>query len=651
MEEGTKRNAVGAALLGSQFEDMGTAAALGVDTAKYSMEDFEGAMDSVSGKTETLEGKLTLLWRGFLSGVASALDWINEYINVVLQADTVTQSLLGTIIAVTGAVIIWNLGLKAAIGLVWSLITALNAKIVALRVAAGSFASLTLAGQALLATMGLLVVVFAALAVGKAVSEFLKMREAMKAAEEAQKNLIENSKKWREEMESFKDFQMPEGLTGKTQEELVELQRNIVKARLYWITMRNELEKKAAETTILGKSTDEAKEAQKELEKVNRKINDLTGQLKKTGDASKEIKKVNEATKLSAKQMEEFEKAAKKAYEEATKEAAKYAKQVIDFEEKIKYARLSTEDKLRELGRKGLDEEQIWADKKLQAEEKLTAAKIALREQDYKQAEKLAKDAENLYADLAVEITKDDAVVKTIEQTKKVALAGVKETGSFIESVYTEQRDNAKKMQDDYTKSAETIKASLDQLAEAKKAKIAPEIDDAALKKAQDEINELTKDEIKIIKVKTVEAKSIGGVAGFSSGGKLPGYSRRDTIPALLTQGEWIINALSSRTIDNILPGFMAAINRVKSPADLSNILAKFAGGFSKFRNGGFAMPMPRVSSQCHCRGSIWRIIRRSDTPGGNAQGVGETEKTRITGGIISWTNSSGTQHRRQTQY
>jgi len=597
MEAGTKRNAVGAALLGSQFEDMGTAAALGVDLAKVSMEDFAGSMESVGAQYDTMTAKGQLVWRGFLSALSEVVEYLNTYINIIIKSDKTTQFLVGTVAALTAATLAWNLGMKTAVGLIINVIAGLNAQIVAARAAAGSFSALTVAGKALLVTMGALVVAFAAIAVGKAISEFIKMREAMKQAEESQNNLIENSQRLRKEMEEFKDFEMPSDITGKTQEELQELQQSILKARLYWVTMRNELEKKSEEKTILGRSTEEAQAAQKELEKVNKRISGLTEQLKKTGDSANEITKVKEATKLSAKEMETFEKAAKKAYEEATKEAAKYAKQVIDFEEKIKYARLSTEDKLRELGRKGLDEEKIWADKKLQAEEKLAAAKLALREQDYKQAEKLAKDAESLYADLAVEITKDDAVVKTIEQTKKVAIAGVKETGSFIESVYTEQRDNAQKMQDDYTESAKNIKAGLDKLAEARTAKIAPEVDDASLKKAQDEINELTKEEIKIIKVKTVETKSTGGKAGasFASGGKFPGYDFLDKIPVWASGGEWFINPFSSRLVDRILPGLMAGINAARNPGDIFRLLSNFTGGIRKFSTGGYNMPMPRV--------------------------------------------------------
>ncbi len=598
MEAGTKRNAVGAKLLGTQFEDMGTAVALGVDLASTKMEDFEGAMDGVGAQYDTLRAKGMLLWRGFLSSLSTVVELLNEYINVVLSADAVTKFLVGTVAALVAGTIIWNTSLKFAVGALWNLVAALNAKIVAARaaqVAAGgltaSFTALSGIMQVVLATAGLLVVAFAAFAVGKAVQEFFAMREAMKAAEEAENNLIENSKRLRAEMEGFKDFQMPEDLTGKTQEELIELQQQVLKARLYWITMRNELEKTAAEKTILGKSTDEAVAAQKELENVNKKITDLSTQLKKAGETAKEINKVEQATKLSVKQMDEFEKAAKKAYAEATKQAETYAKKVIEFEEKIKNARLSTEDKLRELSRKTLSENEQWKDKEIQAEEKLTAAKAALKEQDFALAEKLAKQAEGLYADLAVEVKEDDVVVQTLEKTVEVAKAGVEETGKVMEEIYTVQKDGAQAMQTEYEKSASTIKASLDQLTEAKTAKIAPEIDDPALKKAQDTINELTKDEVKIIKVKTVEAKSSGGVAGFSSGGKLPGYSRMDRIPALLTAGERITNAFSTRLIDNILPGFMHALNLVKSPADLSKIMSKFAGGAQKFRNGGVIMP------------------------------------------------------------
>lgn len=738
---------VSADIFGSKFEDLGALASKEIDSAKFSMEDFNKSMDKVGAKYDTLQGKGLLMWRGFLSGLATGVEWLNEYVNVIIKSDNTTKALLATITAVIGSYVIWNLGLKILIGSLINVVVGINAQILAMRTAVGAtsfltgaFAGLTTAGQVLAASLGLIVVALAALAVGKLVTEILAARDAWELATIAQNNLLENSKKWNKATEAFKDFKMPENITGKTTEELIALKQQILSARLYWITMRNELEVKSKETSM-GFLTKEAKAAKKELEKVDLKITGLSENLAKIGESSKGIDKVAASTKLSAKAMDDFEKAAKKAYEEATKSAEKYAKQVVDFEKKIQFARLSTEDKLRELGRKGLDEEKVWNDQKLQAEQKFADAKIALKNKDYELAEKLVQDAEALYAGLAVEIskevpltgkieaarkaaeeieeiekisqgiqgvrnveaqkkieeelkkiksdysdknrkqkifdkekelaeikkltegwTKEDVELKTkaaekenkiaiseakkllselakaskgdydtqkqiseakrallqgdfdkaaelakdldqiqvkgIDKTKQTAIEGVTATGAFIEQLYTQQRDAAKATQTEYEASAATIKASLDELAAAKTAKIAPEIDDASLKLAQDEINKLTKDEVKIIKVKTVETKSSGGVAGFSTGGKLPGYSRRDTIPAMLTKGEWIINALSSRTLDTILPGFLSSLNRIKSPADLSRIIAKFASGVQKFRNGGIAIPMPRMPIQ-----------------------------------------------------
>lgn len=50
IEDPLERNNLGVALMGSMFEDLGESAVLGIDTAKTSMEDLEGATDSLNAK-------------------------------------------------------------------------------------------------------------------------------------------------------------------------------------------------------------------------------------------------------------------------------------------------------------------------------------------------------------------------------------------------------------------------------------------------------------------------------------------------------------------------------------------------------------------------------------------------------------------------
>jgi TP901 family phage tail tape measure protein len=73
------------------------------------------------------------------------------------------------------------------------------------------------------------------------------------------------------------------------------------------------------------------------------------------------------------------------------------------------------------------------------------------------------------------------------------------------------------------------------------------------------------------------EKKAAGGIMGLSHGFKLPGYSRKDTIPALLTAGERVTNAFSTRVWDTVYPGFMHMMNKVKSVGEAVSLMGRVA--------------------------------------------------------------------------
>ena len=302
--------------------------------------------------------------------------------------------------------------------------------------------------------------------------------------------------------------------------------------------------------------------------------------------------KGQEAVKASTTAIEAFEKAAQKAYDAAIKKAAEYAQKVIAWEEKIKYARLSTEDKIRALQRKGMTDEYAWYDKKRQAEEKLSAAKEALANKDYALAEKLAKDAESLYANLATEVKKEvgdeSVVVKAIGQTVKIATAGITEVGKFTEKLYSEQKNAAREMEDQYRESAELIKIELDDIAGDREAKIEITLDglEAAKNKVENWINDPA---TKIVYIKTVEQKATGGrVLGMARGGRFPGDSKQDSLWVRARPGEGFVRNEALSVWDSLLgPGFFEGINAPWSKAG-QRIKAAMSGNIS-----GFSIPVP----------------------------------------------------------
>jgi len=479
------------------------------------------------------------------------------------KMDPVTKSLVGTLASAAGAFIIWKLGLG-------SMVSGLRGLIIQARAAQIATASLTTqftaAGIAMKASLAASVL-YTSYQLATLTAEAYKAIKAHKAMRESQDRLRENSDRLMRKYEEFKDVKLPDDITELAQEDLEELRQRLAKARVYYTALKAKLEEKGAG---------------KELKIVNARLKEIQTDFKKVGEAASgaagEMEKPVKAAEATNKMLDEFEKKAKKAYEEAKKQAADYAKQVIAWEDKIKYARLSTEDKLRELGRKGLEDAEIWADKKLQAEEKLYAAREAMARGDYKLAEKLAKDAEGLYADLATEVKKSeggkDVVVRSLEDTKEVAINGVTEVGNFVEELYSLQRDAAASARDEWTATAGGINKQLDEIAKQREANV--KITLSGLEAAQNAINHLTKDETKHITVVThhVEADASGGLAGLASGARLAGYGGGDKIRALLEAGEFVVRKEAVRKYG---AGLFQALNAMK--LDVSDMMRARIGG------------------------------------------------------------------------
>lgn len=506
------------------------------------MQDASGAMEAAYDKMkDTPENQIKLfrneiddlmISAGSLAakGLLPLAKAFRVLVDSLREADPVTKSIIGTLAGAAAMFAIWQLGLKHIVsGLGGFIIQARAAQIVT-----GTLtAQLSAAGIAMKASLAASAV-YTSYQLVALVKEIYNWRQATKVAREAQDRLRENSDRLMRKYEEFKDVKLPDNITGLAQEDLEKFRRQLASARTYYTALKAKLEEEGAD---------------KELKTVNARLKEIQSAFIKVGEAASaaagDMEKPAEAIEVTTGQLDEFEKQAKKAYGEAKKQAADYANKVIEWEEKIKYAKLSTEDKIRELGRKGLEEAEIWADKRLQAEEKLYAAKEAMARGDYKLAEKLAKDAEGLYAGLATEVGKSeggkDVVVRSLEETKQVAINGVTEVGKFVEDLYSLQRNAATSARDEWTATADGIKKQLDEIAKQREANV--KIMLKGLEAAQVAINNLIRDETKHITVVThhVEAKQSGGPVYARAGRRLPGYGGGDRIRALLEAGEFVI--------------------------------------------------------------------------------------------------------------
>jgi hypothetical protein len=409
----------------------------------------------------------------------------------------------------------------------------------------------------------------------RAVRAFLDMRSAMKDAEAAQEDLFKTTDRVMKQYDDFKDIRLPENITGSAPEELEALRRELQGAKAYWVALQQSLMSRAEETTFLGLATKDALAAQKELKTVDQRLKEIDGDLARLKDAGiaagEGMKAPAEAVKATADQLEKFENQARKAYDHARDQARKYAEEVISWEEKIKYARMSTADQIRDLERKGLSDQEQWNDKRLQAEEKMAAARQALREKDYELAKRLADESRSLYADLATEVREEkdgeNVVVKSIDDTKRIAIGGIKEVGAFVEQLYQAQKQSAENSQAEWAAAADQIEEKLDWVARAREAEVAIELSNLA--DAQNAINNLTKDETKHItvvvteRVQREEARATGGRVGMNRGGRLPGFGGGDRIRALLEAGEFVIRKEAVKKYGSAL---FDALNSMRLP-------------------------------------------------------------------------------------
>jgi|GEM_PF-2029901 len=519
--------------------------------------------------------QLAVEWRNFLvvlAGTAVAVKAISFLTKAVIGLNRACKILTGT-----------------------SLLSWLGRGIIRLK---GLTHAANLAGKSM---RGFIVLAGVAGAIGimKFVKAIYDWRKAAGEAQEAQDRLRENAGRLMERYKEFKDVELPGDLTRLAREDLGRLRQELAGARAYYTALKHELETRAEKKTLLGFATDDALAAQKELVEVNARLREIQADFEKVGAAATasaaDMEKPVETVKATTEELEEFENQARKAYENASEEARKYAEEAVKWEEKIKYARLSTEDKLRELGRKGLTEEQAWADKRLQAEQKLAAAKEALKKKDFELAEKLAKDAEGLYADLAQEVKRtrdgEDVVVRTLDQTKRVAIAGVTEVGNFVQQLYGEQKSAAEKARDQWSETARGIEEQLNLIAKAREANV--EIELHGLEAAQTAINELIRDETKHINVvvRRTEAKQAGGPIGLraQTGRHLSGYGGGDRIRALLEAGEFVVRKEAVRKYGAAL---FHALNSMR--LEVPDLIRARLGGMIN----NISIPAPRFAYQ-----------------------------------------------------
>ncbi len=311
--------------------------------------------------------------------------------------------------------------------------------------------------------------------------------------------------------------------------------------------------------------------------------------------AARALHAPSQAVEASGKALDSFARQARAAYRDATREAKTYAANVKRLKRALAGAEISDKDQIRELNRRLMTEEDAWNDRRKQAAEKLSAAKRALAENDFKLSARLMNESKRLYAGLATEVKKTDdkgksVVAQSLEDSITIAKQGLAQVSDFRKKLYDVQIKDQQQLQKDAEKRAGQIKAALDAIVRDRKAHITIELE--RVHEAANEINALIRDETKKIKievvreVKTVQKHAAGGLATLAAGGRLAGYGGGDRIRALLEAGEYVVRKEAVRKYG---AGLLDAINNLRLP-DLGAIVSRQLAAFDASRLRGPAL-------------------------------------------------------------
>ena len=440
--------------------------------------------------------------------------------------------------------------------------------------AAAGFRALTVAIASSAAAIGALYVA-ATLGLVAIIADLVLLYQGWKNNREAAERLAKTVNEIKENYSGLRDLKAPDNLFDLGQEKLASLHDDLLKTRAYYIAMVSELEFKSKQRTFFGNLTDEAKAAQKELVGARARLDEVRNDISRienmTGfeQPKKEIMATND-------QLEQFKKTAKDAYDSAEAEAKKYADKISELNNNIADRDLSLQDKIRELKRQNMTEDQAAADVRLEALEKERAAEEALAkfkqsgsERDLEMLKKFASDAESAW----------DKYANQGEAATNQSISGLTRINDLLDEADNTQIDTFSEMRDDAEKAMGDIEAMVRHINESTQFNIPIRLKD--LQSAQRQINDLVKDETKHITIDVTEKHGHGGRVGMARGGRFPGNSKIDSIPVLARPGEGFVRNEALSVWDRAFGrGFFEGINNPMGAAGQA-IMAALQGKIS----------------------------------------------------------------------
>ncbi|WP_157314561.1 phage tail tape measure protein [Chitinibacter sp. GC72] len=294
----------------------------------------------------------------------------------------------------------------------------------------------------------------------------------------------------------------------------------------------------------------------------------------------------------------------KSAVQAALNEERQYVERVRELRGKLYDAQTSTEDRLREIKRKGMSEEQQQADLAAQAREKqaraaqlATMAEQAAASGRSKDAERLAqlaqREAEGSQSQ-AERLTDNAQAYQLVAESSQLIERAIQAEIDANEVAAALSAQKATSEQAAYERTLgqiEDLKNELKSLTEEdQQVQIRAEIADAQANVArlQNELDGLKDKTVTVTVVEqTVAARQHGGPVGLQRGGSLSGYGGGDRIPALLEAGEFVLRKEAVRRYGL---GLIWQLNQLR--VDPGRIARYAMGGLV-----GMSLPMASMAS------------------------------------------------------
>lgn len=504
-------------------------------------------------------------------GLLPITDALLSFIRGVESADPATKTFITILTSVGASFALWKMGLG-------DIVLGLKGAIVSFREATASmqsFKTATLATKAALVGGIVVSVVYTGYEIGRLIKQMWTLRQEIKGFEEdAEKYKIAATK-----YKDASDVQIlsKEKLLSLSKEEKEAYKQNLIEALRYYSNLYSAAKIMSTDAMLGGLlpyQSQKGKENEKKAREYWRIVSNIMQALIALGGEAKhsaeEIAKSGAryvyVMQIASMNVKEFKAEVQRAYNTAIEKAREYADRVKEYEALIRNEHITTEDLIRNLKRKTMDEASAWEDKRLEAEEKISKAREALEKGNFELAKKLTGQAKDLYASLAqqvVEKTKDGqtVVVKTLDETTDVAVAGIKDASQLMEKILSIQKQNALNMQKQYEEKARQVKKVLDQLTVSGTKNITIEL------KNLDKVRQILEDlSVPVTKYVKIVPKKISSpepsVEKRQAGGKIPGYGGGDIVPAFLEPGEFVVR---KEAVKKYFP-LLRAINEFKLP-------------------------------------------------------------------------------------